>query len=105
MDELLALVGLAHRRDHRPRQLSGGEAQRAAIAVALAPGPAVLLADELTGELDQATTEGILDVLSRLRDREATAILTVTHNPLVAARAERRLAMRDGVLADELGVR
>jgi ABC-type lipoprotein export system ATPase subunit len=96
--ELLSAVGLADRARQPSRQLSGGEAQRVAIAAALAPRPAVLLADELTGELDEATTGTVLDVLEALRAQEGTAILTVTHNPLVAERADRQLVMRDGLV-------
>ncbi len=98
VDRLLSQVGLAGRRHHRSGQLSGGEAQRAAIAVALAPRPKVLLADEPTGELDEVTASGILDVLNALIEVEGTAILTVTHNKQVGERASRHLAMRDGKL-------
>jgi ABC-type lipoprotein export system ATPase subunit len=98
--ELLGEVGLADRRHRRSGQLSGGEAQRVAVAVALAPRPRVLLADEPTGELDEKTTATVLDLLDDVRAREGTAILTVTHNPQVAERADRRLTMRDGVIGD-----
>jgi len=98
--ELLAAVGLNDRSRQSSRQLSGGEAQRVAIAAALARRPAVLLADELTGELDEDTATTVLDVLEALRSQEGTAILTVTHNPLVAQRADRQLVMRDGVVVD-----
>jgi predicted ABC-type transport system involved in lysophospholipase L1 biosynthesis ATPase subunit len=81
--------------------LSGGEAQRVALALALAPQPRLLLTDEPTGELDEGTTEAMLDLLTELCRREGTAILTVTHNPQVAERADRRLVMRDGVLVDD----
>jgi ABC-type lipoprotein export system ATPase subunit len=94
--QLLEDVGLADRRHSVPGQLSGGEAQRVAVALAMAPRPRVLLADEPTGELDEATTASLLDLLDKLRAREGTAVLTVTHNPLVAERADRRLTMRDG---------
>jgi putative ABC transport system ATP-binding protein len=100
VSELLAGIGMADRARQPARQLSGGEAQRVAIAAALAPRPRALLADELTGELDEATTVAVLDLLSALQVREGTAILTVTHNPLVAERADQRLRMRDGVVAD-----
>jgi predicted ABC-type transport system involved in lysophospholipase L1 biosynthesis ATPase subunit len=80
--------------------LSGGEAQRVALAVALAARPQVLLGDEPTGELDEASTETVLDLLAGLLAEEGTAVLTVTHNPQVAARADRRLVMKDGVLVD-----
>ena len=82
-------------------QLSGGEAQRVAIAVALAARPKVLLADEPTGELDEATASDILDLLETLLASEAMAIMTVTHNSRVTERASRSLTMRDGVLVNE----
>jgi putative ABC transport system ATP-binding protein len=80
--------------------LSGGESQRAAIAIALAPQPQVLLADEPTGELDESTAAGVLDLLTTLKAREGASILTVTHNPQVAERADQRLIMRDGEILD-----
>jgi ABC-type lipoprotein export system ATPase subunit len=101
VEELLGAIGLADRAGQPSKQLSGGEAQRVAVAAAMAPRPTVLLADELTGELDEATTEVVLDLLEALRGEVGTAILTVTHNPAVADRAERRLQMRDGVVLDE----
>jgi ABC-type lipoprotein export system ATPase subunit len=97
---LLEEVGLQDRRRHRPAQLSGGEAQRAAVAVALAPRPRVLLADEPTGELDDAGAAEVMELLEAHRGQEGSAILTVTHNPRVAERADRRLAMRDGLVLD-----
>jgi ABC-type lipoprotein export system ATPase subunit len=100
IDQLLEEVGLTDRRRHRGGQLSGGEAQRAAIAVALAPEPQVLLADEPTGELDEETASGVLDLLATLRTSEGASVLTVTHNPQVAERADRRLTMRDGEILD-----
>jgi ABC-type lipoprotein export system ATPase subunit len=101
VDELLAQLGLAGRGRHAPGALSGGEAQRAAIAVALAPRPEVLLADEPTGELDEATAAGVLDLLEMARTREGTTVLTVTHNLQVAERADRRVRMRDGLVHDD----
>jgi ABC-type lipoprotein export system ATPase subunit len=101
VDELLAQLGLAARRGHTPGALSGGEAQRVAIAVALAPRPEVLLADEPTGELDEATAADVLDLLEMTREREGTTVLTVTHNSQVAARAGRRVIMRDGLVLDD----
>ncbi len=93
--DLLAYVGLAERRDHLPSQLSGGEMQRVAIARALANHPPLLLADEPTGELDDASGEQIADLFDRVH-ADGTAIVVVTHNPAVAGRAGRRLAMKSG---------
>jgi ABC-type lipoprotein export system ATPase subunit len=98
VNALLQQVGLSARKAHRVGQLSGGEAQRVAIAVALAARPKVLLADEPTGELDWATAGGILDLMETLLESEGMAIMTVTHNSQVTERASRSLAMRDGVL-------
>lgn len=100
VSELLDRIGLADRARQPVRRLSGGEAQRVAIAAAVASRPAVLLADELTGELDETTTLDVLELLGNLMISEGMALLTVTHNPLVAARADRRLVMQDGVLVD-----
>ena len=96
--ELLEYVGLTGRIDHRPSQLSGGEMQRVAIARALANRPALLLADEPTGELDEATGEHIADLFDRVH-AEGTAILVVTHNASLATRARTRLGMRSGILS------
>ena len=93
--ELLDYVGLAERSDHRPSQLSGGEMQRVAIARALANRPALLLADEPTGELDEDTGAQIAGLFDRVH-ADGTAIVVVTHNPAVAARAGRHLAMKSG---------
>ena len=98
--QLLEQIGLEGHRRHRIGELSGGEAQRVALAVALGPRPQVLLADEPTGELDEVTASAILDLLTTLRAEEGAAILTVTHNLRVAERADRRLTMRDGRLTD-----
>ena len=97
--ELLDYVGLSGRVDHLPSQLSGGEMQRVAIARALANRPPLLLADEPTGELDEETGEQIADLFDRVH-RDGTAIVVVTHNPVVASRAERRLTMRSGRVVD-----
>ena len=94
--ELLTATGVGRLADRLPRQLSGGEAQRVAIAVALANEPELLLADELTGELDSATAAGVLDLLMHIHEQRALTMLLVTHNPEIAARAERRLAVVDG---------
>jgi ABC-type lipoprotein export system ATPase subunit len=98
VDELLQLVGLAHRGGHRVARLSGGEGQRAALAVAIATRPRVLLADEPTGELDEHTAGAILDLLDGLVREDRLAVLTVTHSDQVAQRADRRLIMHDGLV-------
>ena len=94
---LLERVGLTHRARHRPGQLSGGEMQRVAIARALANHPDLLLADEPTGELDEATGWEIARLLQEM-SREGLAVVLVTHNPDLAAVADRQVRMRDGVI-------
>ena len=98
--ELLDYVGLAARADHRPSQLSGGEMQRVAIARALANSPQVLLADEPTGELDEATGAQIAALLDRV-NADGTALVIVTHDQALAGRARRVLTMRDGRIERE----
>jgi predicted ABC-type transport system involved in lysophospholipase L1 biosynthesis ATPase subunit len=93
-------VGLGNRLHHRPRQLSGGEVQRVAVAVALANEPDLLLADELTGELDSATAEQVIGVLAEVWRQRRMTILVVTHNAELAARADRRLRLLDGLVHD-----
>jgi len=95
--ELLAYVGLAHRADHRPPQLSGGEMQRVAIARALANRPPLLLADEPTGELDEQTGRQVADLLD-LVHADGNTVVVVTHDRAIASRAGRRLSMRDGAV-------
>jgi ABC-type lipoprotein export system ATPase subunit len=95
---LLEYVGLSNRAEHLPSQLSGGEMQRIAIARALANRPALLVADEPTGELDEATGDHVADLFDRVH-ADGTAILLVTHNPTLASRASRRLAMKSGTIA------
>jgi putative ABC transport system ATP-binding protein len=98
--ELLDYVGLGARAAHRPSELSGGEMQRVAIARALANRPRLLLADEPTGELDEATGRQIVSLLDRLH-ADGTAVVVVTHDPAVASRAHRLLRMRDGRIVGE----
>ena len=98
--ELLEYVGLSARADHRPSQLSGGEMQRVAIARALANRPRLLLADEPTGELDQATGEQVAALLERV-NADGTAMVIVTHDHSLASRARRILTMRDGRIDSE----
>jgi putative ABC transport system ATP-binding protein len=94
----LKAVGLGHRMDHYPSQLSGGEQQRTALARALAPRPAILLADEPTGNLDGKTGEAIVELLFQLRaERQATLIL-ITHDEQLAHRCERVVRLRDGLV-------
>ena len=99
---LLDQVGLGRRADAFPHQLSGGEEQRVAIARALANAPGVLLADEPTGELDAATGRTILDLLDEVHASTGATTVLVTHNPAVAARARRHLAMEDGRIVGDV---
>jgi putative ABC transport system ATP-binding protein len=97
----LASVGLAARRDHYPRQMSGGEQQRVALARAAAPRPAILLADEPTGNLDGVNGAAIMDMLFGLRDRHGATLVLVTHAPELAARCDRVVRLADGRIAGE----
>ena len=92
-DRLLGEVGLSHRADHRPPKLSGGELQRVAIARALANQPAVLLADEPTGNLDEDSAGRVMDLLEQLRAQRGCTLVVVTHNPELAARADQRMRL------------
>jgi putative ABC transport system ATP-binding protein len=97
----LRAVGLDERLDHYPRQLSGGEQQRVALARAAAPRPAILLADEPTGNLDGANGAAIMDLLFGLRDRNGATLVLVTHDPEIAARCDRVVRLRDGRIEGE----
>ncbi len=97
-EELLTALGLAHRLDHRPSQLSGGEQQRVAVARALANRPALVLADEPTGNLDEATADRVFDEFLGLVRGEGSAALVATHNERLAARMDRVVRLHEGVL-------
>jgi len=98
--ELLALVGLSHRLDHRPNQLSGGEQQRVAIARALATDPAFVIADEPTGNLDARNGENVLKLIADLREQTGKTFIIATHDPVVASHADRAIRIVDGQVAE-----
>ncbi|HTA09164.1 MAG TPA: ABC transporter ATP-binding protein [Streptosporangiaceae bacterium] len=100
--QLLAAVGLAGREQSLPARMSGGEQQRVAIARALVNTPALLLADEPTGSLDSANATDILQLLAALRGEHAMTVLLATHDPQVAAHAERLIRLRDGAVVDDI---
>ncbi|MCV2887961.1 ABC transporter ATP-binding protein [Ruegeria aquimaris] len=98
----LEAVGLKHRAGHYPAQLSGGEQQRVALARAAAPRPAILLADEPTGNLDEANSTAIIEMLFGLRDRHGSTLVLVTHSDALARRCDRVVRIRDGrIVADD----
>jgi ABC-type lipoprotein export system ATPase subunit len=99
--ELLTLVGMSERAAHRPHQLSGGEQQRVAIAIALANRPKVLLADEPTGELDTESAEELFVVLRRINEALGVTVIVLTHDPLVSTQVNRTIAIRDGRTSTE----
>ncbi|OBY50140.1 lipoprotein-releasing ABC transporter ATP-binding protein LolD [Aggregatibacter aphrophilus] len=100
-EQMLSAVGLQHRISHRPSALSGGERQRVAIARALVNNPALVLADEPTGNLDHKTTESIFELIQQLNQEKQIAFLLVTHDLSLAEKLNRRLIMQDGVLCEE----
>jgi putative ABC transport system ATP-binding protein len=97
--EALERVGLGHRLSHRPSQLSGGEQQRVALARAFAPMPRLLLADEPTGNLDVATGGAVMDLLFELCATSNVTLLLITHDPALAARCDRTVTLRNGIIA------
>jgi putative ABC transport system ATP-binding protein len=99
--EALEMVGLAHRMNHRPIELSGGEQQRVAIARAIVTSPRIILADEPTGNLDSASAAEVVGLLTRLNRELGVTLVVVTHNPETAAPAKRIVRMRDGVVYEE----
>jgi putative ABC transport system ATP-binding protein len=104
--DLLSGVGLADRLDHYPVQLSGGEQQRVALARAFILQPPIVLADEPTGNLDSTNGAHVLDLLLNLNRTEGTTLVLVTHDPVLAGYADRRIVLRDGlIIADELSPR
>jgi putative ABC transport system ATP-binding protein len=99
-EEILRLLGIAGRLDHKPAALSGGEQQRVAIARAVVSHPAILLADEPTGNLDTENSKAVLEILRDLNERLGQTILMITHNPEAAAYGHRKLQMRDGKIVE-----
>jgi len=102
LDDILGLIGLADRRDHRPEQLSGGEQQRVALARALITQPAIVLADEPTGNLDSKTGTAIMGLLRRSCDELGQTTVVVTHDPRAASTADRVVFLRDGQIDGEI---
>ncbi len=98
VEELAQLVGLSERLDHLPKELSGGQMQRAAIARALLNEPSIILADEPTGNLDSTNGAAVIDLFEKIRDELDTTVIVVTHDPLIAARADRVVTLKDGVI-------
>lgn len=102
-EDILSSLGIANHRDRRPNQLSGGERQRAAVARALANDPAMVLADEPTGNLDTHNAGIVFDILARLARREGRTVIAVTHDTTLAARADRRVLLVDGRIVEDSG--
>ncbi|MGN6380744.1 MAG: ABC transporter ATP-binding protein [Gaiellales bacterium] len=103
LDELIASVGIADRRGHRPAELSGGQQQRVAVARALVSRPAVVFADEPTGNLDSASSRDVLRLLRNSVDELGQTIVMVTHDPAAAAKADRILFLADGEIVKDIG--
>lgn len=103
--ELLSLVGLAERQQHKPNQLSGGQQQRVAIARALVTNPVIVLADEPTGNLDSNASREVLSLLRKMADSENQTIIMVTHDAHAASFADRILILRDGLIVHEIAER
>lgn len=99
----LEAVGLAHRMDHYPAQLSGGEQQRVALARAIAPEPAILFGDEPTGNLDSKTGHAIIDLIFNLSKSRRSTLILVTHDPALADKCDRVISMADGNIVDDTG--
>lgn len=95
-EELLSFLGLSHRKDHKPNELSGGEQQRVAVARALSNNPSLILADEPSGNLDTETAENLHNLFFKLRDEFGQTFVIVTHNPELAEMADRKVTMQDG---------
>jgi putative ABC transport system ATP-binding protein len=102
--DALAMVSMAHRAKHHPTHLSGGEQQRVAIARALVIKPAIILADEPTGNLDRAGGRAVMDLIQDVNERTQTTVLLVTHDPVFAAYAKRVLRLVDGALQQDMGL-
>lgn len=100
----LKAVGLGHRIDHYPGQLSGGEQQRVAVARAFVALPKLILADEPTGNLDRATGQSVMELLFSLREKYGTTLVLITHDPALAARCDRQLRMEDGRLVEDFSL-
>ena len=104
-EELLKLVGLSDRSNHYPTELSGGQQQRVAIARALANDPAILIGDEITGDLDSVTGFEVMEIIARLNQERQTTIVYVTHDPRMAKFAGRVIQLRDGLITEDNGAR
>lgn len=104
MKEALAMVNMSHRAAHHPSQLSGGEQQRIAVARALAIRPAIILADEPTGNLDRAAGRAVMDLIREVNENTGVTVLLVTHDPVFGAYASRVLRLVDGALEQDMDI-